>query len=164
MYLFERFWAVAASVLNIVSLSPLRDVIDIRSPLPVPSQVAAALNVENGPTFKPPGTPADDSFQCNYPTMAGWEFCSTPTDRGCWLRRIADGKQYDIHTDYENDVPLGVTRYYTLELNDGFWDADGLNFTAAKLFNNLYPGPWIQACWGDTQVFPIRLIGVRNCY
>ena len=47
-------------------------------------------------------------------------------------------------------MPLGITRNYTLELTDGWWDADGLNFTAAKLFNNKYPGPWLQACWGDT--------------
>ena len=141
---------MAMSVMNIVSLSPSQDVIDNQSSLRVPSQFGAHLNAEKGPVFYAPGAPADDPFQCQYPTMVGWEFCSTPTDRSCWLRQTSDSKQYDIYTDYEDDMPLGITRNYTLELNDGWWDADGLNFTAAKLFNNAYPGPWIQACWGDT--------------
>lgn len=149
---------MAMSVMNIVSLSPLQDVIDNQSSLRVPSQVGAHLNAEKGPTFKPPGSSADDPFQCHYPTMVGWESCSMPTDRECWLRQTSDLKQYDtsdlkqydIYTNYEDDMPLGITRYYTLELNDGWWDADGLNFTAAKLFNHSYPGPLIQACWGDT--------------
>ena len=150
MYLLERFWAMAMSVMNIVLLSPLQDVIDNHSPLRVPSQVGAHLNAEKGPSFKPPGSSADDPFHCHYPTMAGWEFCSTPTDRECWLRQTSDLKQYDIHTNYEDEMPLGINRYYTLELNDGWWDADGLHFTAAKLVNQSYPAPLIQACWGDT--------------
>ena len=148
MYLLERVWAMAMSVLNIVSLSPLQHVIDNQSPLLVPPQVGAHLNTQKGPKFNTSG--GDNAFQCNYPTMIGWESCSTPTNRECWLRRTSDGKQYDIHTNYEDEMPLGITRNYTLELTDGSWDADGLNFTAAKLFNNTYPGPWIQACWGDT--------------
>ena len=148
MHLFEHVWAMAMSIMNIVSLSPLQHVIDNQSPLQVPSQVGAHLNTPKGPKFNAPA--ADNPFQCHYPTMIGWESCSTPTNRECWLRRISDGKQYDIHTNYEDDMPLGITRYYTLELTDGWWDADGLNFTTAKLFNNTYPGPWIQACWGDT--------------
>ena len=140
---------MAVSVMNIVSLSPLQDV-DNQSSLRVPSQVGAHLNAKKGPIFYAPGASKDDPFQCQYPTMVGWEFCSTPTDRKCWLRRTSDLKQYDINTNYEDDMPVGIPRNYTLELNDGWWDADGLNFTAAKLFNHTYPGPWIQACWGDT--------------
>ncbi len=75
--------------------------------------------------------------------MIGWESCSILINRECWLRRISDGKQYDIHTNYEDDMFLGITRNYTLELADGWWDIDGLNFTAAKLFNHTYLGPWI---------------------
>lgn len=26
---------------------------------------------------------------------------------------------------------------------------DGVNNTEGKVFNATYPGPWIQACWGD---------------
>lgn len=82
--------------------------------------------------------------------MGGWEPCSTPTDRKCWLKRTSDGKQFDIFTNYEEEMPIGVTRYYELELEAGSYDADGMDFPFAKLFNDQYPGPWIQACWGDT--------------
>ena len=46
MYLLERIWATAMSVVNIVSLSPLQHVIDNQSPLQVPSQVGAHLNTQ----------------------------------------------------------------------------------------------------------------------
>lgn len=86
--------------------------------------------------------------------MKGWEDCSHDLDRKCWIRRVSDGLQFDINTDYENitshGVKLrGVDRYYNLDLADGSYDADGLNFPYAKLFNKTYPGPWIEACWGD---------------
>lgn len=29
-------------------------------------------------------------------------------------------------------------------------NADGVNNPDGKVFNQSYPGPWIQACWGDT--------------
>ena len=90
--------------------------------------------------------------------MPGWYECSTPENRGCWLRH-PDGREYNILTDYENDAPIGVDRNYTLVVNDGWVNADGLNFTAAKLFNNTFPGPWIQACWGDVSAE----LGDRYC-
>jgi hypothetical protein len=103
-----------------------------------------------GPVFRPPGTPEDSPFQCDYSaSMPDWEPCSTPTNRKCWLRQKSDWKQFDIYTDYEKFTPNGTTRYYNLDLADHWWAADGLNFTDAKLFNRKYPGPWIEACWGD---------------
>jgi FtsP/CotA-like multicopper oxidase with cupredoxin domain len=93
--------------------------------------------------------------------MLGWEMCSEPWDRGCWLRNPTTGKQYDVFTNYEDEIPIGTTRYYNLTLEDSSWDADGINFPAAKLFRNnsaknpQYPGPWIQACWGDTIVVDV---------
>jgi hypothetical protein len=92
--------------------------------------------------------------------MPDWEMCSTPENRTCWLReRVAGkltGRQFDISTNYEDEKPMGVERKYDIVLEDSSWDADGLNFPEAKLFRrqdrayNEYPGPWIQACWGDT--------------
>ncbi len=150
MYIIGRWWEVVTSVIGIVSLSPLQEGIDNQNPLPLPSQVAPQLSINKGPSFHPPGTPSKDhDFHCQYPEMVGWEPCSTPTDRKCWLRRTVDGKQYDINTDYENDAPIGITRTYSLELKDGSYDADGMRFDQAKLFNGQYPGPWIEACWGD---------------
>jgi hypothetical protein len=109
-------------------------------------------SLPRGPIFKPPGgRPNGDGsdFVCDYSNMTGWVFCSTPEDRSCWL---SDGKGnvFDINTDYESIRPNGTTRYYTLNVTDGFVNADGLPFDEAKLFNHVYPGPWIQACWGDT--------------
>ena len=153
MFLLERFWAMTMSLMNIISLSPFQDNMIDQSLLRLPSQNHTDLT---GPTFDAPGSHGPDAFKCEYPSMVGWEPCSTPTSRGCWLRQTSESKkkdtilQYDTSTNYENERPLGITRNYTLELNDGLWDADGLSFTAAKLFNDVYPGPWIQACWGDT--------------
>ena len=168
MHIVERLWAGLTSIFSIVTLSPFQDGVGLQSPLRIPSDLTpyssspateasspipdvVPVNDEGkGPRFPPPGGSKDYPFDCEYPSMHGWEKCSTPSDRKCWLRRISDGKQYDIFTNYEDDMPIGITRHYELELKNGSWDADGLNFPHAKLFNNDYPGPWIQACWGDT--------------
>ena len=104
------------------------------------------------PIFKPPsGEPDDTEFECKYPDMVGWSFCGTGADRGCWLENPHVGR-IGIETDYENEAlaPVGITRKYFLNLTDATIAPDGTPNTAAKLFNGTYPGPWIQACWGDT--------------
>ena len=104
---------------------------------------------KTSPIFYPPGGKPDSNFQCNYSRMGeGWRFCSIPENRECWLRHT-DGREFNIHTDYEKYAPVGIDRYYTLVVNDSWFAADGLNSSAAKLFNDTYPGPWIEACWGD---------------
>ena len=158
MYIFERLVAGFTFVINIITLSPLDSATGSQSIFTIPEKDVHDLTVGKGPRFEPPGGYLDGDFVCKYPKMVGWESCSTPTDRKCWLRRISDGKQYDIFTNYENEVPLGVTRYYDIDLEDSWYDADGMNFTFAKLFNNKYPGPWIQACWGDEYVLSPNLI------
>lgn len=160
MYLTDRLWALATTLVSFASLSsppdhgfdngnvqiPLQSAKQIvhQAPL-VASPVSTAA--EAGPTFRVPGI--GESFECKYPSMVGWESCSTPEDRGCWLRRKSDGKRFDIETNYEDEMPIGIVRPYTLTLKNGWWAADGINFTEAQLFNHQYPGPWIQACWGD---------------
>ncbi len=90
--------------------------------------------------------------------MIDWEPCSTPFNRKCWLRHKYTGKEYNIDTNYEDEMPTGITRNYNITLEDSWFAADGLNFTAAKLFrtqgatDNQYPGPWIEACWGDRYI------------
>ena len=163
MHIAERFWRVITSVFSIVSLSPVQDRIDTQSPLPLPSDgipiqsqftssagVVSSAQPRKGPVFLPPGFDKEEPFECKYPDMVGWESCSTELDRKCWLRRKSDGKQYDINTNYEVDAPIGIHRRYDIELIDGKYDADGMPFDEAKLFDGKYPGPWIQACWGDT--------------
>ncbi|KAM7184307.1 multicopper oxidase [Naviculisporaceae sp. PSN 640] len=129
-----------------------------------------------GPVFKPPGgLPEGDGsdFVCDYSAMKGFRSCSTPEDRGCWLTNDLD-KIWDIYTDYEatdetlptpvNIMPTGVTRTYHITATSQAINADGLNFADGKLFKldgdnkPTYPGPWIQACWGDT-----IQVQVTNC-
>ncbi|OCL07909.1 laccase-like multicopper oxidase [Glonium stellatum] len=153
MKLVERFWAALTCVLNFLTFPPvgydagIRQyplVKDLKEPYLDPLEAP-------GPIFKPPGgaVKGDGSeFVCNYTLMYGWEECSTPDNRGCWLKHPTLG-EIGINTDYESFVPTGIVRQYSLTIGAGAYNADGQNFTAAKLFNNSYPGPWIQACWGD---------------
>ena len=80
-------------------------------------------------------------------TNTGVSTGSTRNDRGCWLK--GPGAPYDIHTDYENFAPKGVTRKYYLNVTQYPLNADGIMNFDSKAFNNSYPGPWIEACWGD---------------
>ncbi|MCJ1467290.1 hypothetical protein MMC07_005914 [Pseudocyphellaria aurata] len=129
------------------------------------------------PIFNPPSGPEDpeSTFKCDYSALGSqWVPCSTPGDRKCWLAGPA-GKRFDINSDYETIYPTGITRkvhkifpsinhcvdlakdlidmifsqYHLIVNENTTLDADGLVMPYAKLFNNTYPGPWIQACWGD---------------
>ena len=85
--------------------------------------------------------------------MAGWTECSSPKDRGCWLRnpKSPNGANFDISTDYEAVMPIGIQRNYSLTIGpNATLNLDGQVFPAGKYYNDQYPGPWIQACWGDT--------------
>ncbi|MCJ1404106.1 hypothetical protein MMC11_007331 [Xylographa trunciseda] len=79
--------------------------------------------------------------------MTGFTDCSTSKNRTCWLK--GPHKEYNIKTDYENEVPVGVTRKYYLEASEMNITADGVVNPGGKVFNSSFPGPWIQACWGD---------------
>ncbi|KUI58907.1 Laccase-2 [Cytospora mali] len=110
-----------------------------------------------------PGEPADTiihpehaspGFQCVYPKR--WKSCNTPTSRDCWLQDTQGGEfasysQIDINTDYENPdaIPRGTTRESQLY-------ADGFKKTSGKAFNKQYPGPLIEACWGDELVIHVK--------
>lgn len=160
MKLVDRFVEAVTSLCAIFTFSPRED--GTQRPISLPSRITPQPDVLQGPNFRPPGVPGYSSFACDYTAMVGWEMCSEPWDRGCWLRNRQTNKQYDIFTNYEDDIPTGTTRIYNLTLEDSWVAADGKNFTAAKLFKNdtaktdkttKYPGPWIQACWGDTYVY-----------
>ncbi|OQV04908.1 hypothetical protein CLAIMM_09722 [Cladophialophora immunda] len=104
------------------------------------------------PIFNPPDDLEDIPFRCeypDYPEKEGWISCNTKTDRHCWLRNVKTGQRYDIHTDYENDGPKGIVRHYYLELEESTRNPDGFASLPVQLFNNSFPGPRIQACWGD---------------
>lgn len=152
MLLVERFWASVTCVFSFLTLSNVEDgEVRNQQPLGLPAD-SVHNDLARGPVFHPPGVPRDSDFQCDYSAMVGWESCSTPEDRSCWLRNPKTGQVLNISTDYEDPVnlPVGINRTYYLNLTENSRkDLDGLVFPEGKYFNNSYPGPWIEACWGD---------------
>ncbi|KAK0733004.1 multicopper oxidase-domain-containing protein [Lasiosphaeria miniovina] len=162
MTLLGRFWSSLTQFLSIATLSPFGDygnngnqqvpILDTEIP------VGESFPLGPGPVFTPPGHRTNKGygydFKCNYSSMVGWEPCHE-TNSSCWLRNTKNGDEFNIDTNYENLAPQGVLRKYTLEIVNGSVNADGMNFAEAKLFKlpekePQYPGPWLQACWGDT--------------
>ena len=110
-----------------------------------------------GPVFEAPNSPEGKAFVCNYTLMGSrYTFCSNETDRGCWLNDKQGTDHYRIDTDYEKRWPTGITRYVTLDITDMTLNADGVPMHNGVVFNRTYPGPWIQACWGDTVVVNVK--------
>jgi len=146
------FWATTARVLNLATISPFRNGIQ---QVPLQSDLSTA---GGGPIFRPPPTLGDDgtNFTCDYSRMKGWRACSTKADRSCWLENPTTEERFDINTDYEARAPVGVLRQYTVTVENGTFNADGRNFTEAKMFNGSYPGPWLRACWGDTMEVTVK--------
>lgn len=180
MHFIERLTAIFTYVVSLLVLSPIErpgtgeqtpllgpndGLVDSNHILWAPDDSLPAiqdaldqkeLSIAKGPVFKPPTgrlKGPGSEFRCDYSSMSGFRYCSEPNHRGCWLTND-NGTTYNITTDYEdtNKTPIGIHRDYTLNLTDSWVNADGINFTYAKLFNNSYPGPWIQACWGDVRM------------
>lgn len=172
MYLTERFWATVTYVVACLTgnIWTWNDgPYDAQQPI-LPGHSVQSLHplhnehgIGGGPVFKPPTGRKDplpgSDFTCDYSNMPGWQSCSTPDDRSCWLRNPNTGKEFNIHTNYENIAPVGIHRFYNLEIVDLWYNADGRNFTQGKLVNGTYPGPWIQACWGDVS----RMLILHRC-
>ncbi|RYO95793.1 hypothetical protein DL765_011755 [Monosporascus sp. GIB2] len=99
---------------------------------------------------------------CSYPELEakGWEFCNTEDSRDCWIRDPNENQpsstQWDVRTNYEQDTPPGITREYWLEVTDNpDVSPDDFPKILGKYFNGAYPGPTIQACWGDQLVIHV---------
>ena len=155
MHLMDRVWTSITYVVSFLTLSSVKwPGSEEQAPVLTSSN---ALNQPNlrGPVFMPPGGNPDSKFTCDYSSMLGWSSCSTYDNRGCWLKNDKTGLEYNISTNYEDtdQTPIGIHRTYYLNITDGWYNADGLNFTEAKLFNATYPGPWIEACWGDVCIY-----------
>ena len=154
MHLFDGLWTSITYVTSFLSLSPFEGPSGKeQAPLLTTSDVFH-FGSHRGPIFKPPGgrlIGPGSEFTCDYSQMVGWSNCSTPENRTCWLRNDKTGLEYNISTNYEdiNQTPIGIHRNYVLNVTDQWINADGLNFAEGKVFNGSYPGPWIQACWGD---------------
>ena len=170
MQFLEGIWTAFTCLINRITLSPL-DLTAIQQQPPldksvfnfpdVQSPLKKEVQVPSYPIFKPPtGRPKGDGsdFKCEYPNMKDWMFCSITEDRECWLRH-RNGTEFNIHTDYEKFKPEGEDRFYEIDVVDQWINADGKNFTFGKAFrwtgdtNITFPGPWIQACWGDVSLY-----------
>ncbi|KAF2644460.1 hypothetical protein P280DRAFT_465791 [Massarina eburnea CBS 473.64] len=117
--------------------------------------LVSSLSVPN--RFKP--RDASPGFTCHIPD--GFEFCNSESNRQCWLRNKATGKEYNIHTDYEDDFPEGIERTYNLEVTEADVSPDGF-VKRAQVIKRVeeatarYPGVLIEACWGDTLVVNVK--------
>ncbi|KAL0945044.1 Lcc2 [Colletotrichum truncatum] len=150
MYYRGSFWARLIAWLNLSpSFEPPADQVPLGGKTDFIQTIPSHTNIAPLP-FKPPSGSNGDDFVCEYPAMKKYVPCSDPNNRECWLRNVEDGSEYNIHTNYEVEAPTGITRNYTLVVGDGWYNGDGQYLKAAKLFNDTYPGPWLQACWGDT--------------
>ncbi|KAK1751366.1 Dihydrogeodin oxidase [Echria macrotheca] len=67
---------------------------------------------------------------------------NSPSTRGCWKG------DFDIYTDYEREIPPGRVREYELTVTQEVIAVDGY-LANRTLFNGQYPGPLIEADWGD---------------
>ncbi|KAL8823326.1 MAG: hypothetical protein Q9191_005957 [Dirinaria sp. TL-2023a] len=115
---------------------------------------------KKGPVFTPPYPPEDSpppdvAIKCDYSAMKGWKDCNDKDDRGCWLQG-PEGKSFSIDTDYEHYWPTGIKRKYVLDVSEMALAPDGVCMPHGKVFNGSYPGPWIQACWGDEIEITVR--------
>lgn len=138
------WWAGIVYVFNFLTFSSRNA--DIVTDEPV-LQLPVQPHDLDYPIFEPPNGPETDVFTCEYPAMKGFEPCSTHDNRGCWLK--GPDKEFNIYTNYENEHPVGIKRKYYLETSDMALCPDGCEMPEGKVFNRSYPGPWIQACWGD---------------
>lgn len=159
MFFREGFWTAVAYFFGRVGLGtdiglqkPLQDLDHIPIPLTVPNN--HHIRPKPGPIFRPPGAADGSNFKCDYSAMKGWVECSR-LSRRCWLYNPATREQWSVTSNYEATIilpdgsvvpktPVGVTRNYTLDVGNQVINADGLNFTLGKVFNGIYPGPWIQ--------------------
>ncbi|KAL8649405.1 MAG: hypothetical protein Q9210_004422 [Variospora velana] len=152
MKLFQQCWIALLEFFNAISLSPSLGPLQEQQVWDADSHTVSPHAGGDGPIFTPPAHPQDpgEILQCDYSRMGKeWQPCSTPHSRACWLAGPR-GQQFDISTNYETEVPTGITRKYTLVADEMNINADGVLMPYGKVFNQQYPGPWIQACWGDT--------------
>ncbi|ROW06913.1 hypothetical protein VMCG_04157 [Cytospora schulzeri] len=141
------FKSCLEQLFKLAALSPFNPFEDIiQQPLLGASDLAQVpLNIPSGggdtiihPEHASPG------FKCVYPKR--WKSCNTATSRDCWLQdsqadEFASYSQIDINTDFDGDFTLY---------------ADGFKKTSGKVFNKQYPGPLIEACWGDEIVVHVK--------
>ncbi|KAJ9638488.1 hypothetical protein H2204_004258 [Knufia peltigerae] len=156
------FWTGVTSLFGLLTNSPgwFFDSTGTNNPgLQVPIQPPVRPEAAKHPIFHPPDDLEGAPFRCDYPDYPesqGWVACNTRNDRQCWIKNTKTGQRFDIHTDYENNGPKGIERHYYLELEETLSDPDGFGSLPAQLFNGSFPGPRLQACWGDKLIITVK--------
>lgn len=148
----KAIWAGIVYFFDALTFSPEKPYLTDNTPIQYSPTSAVRPQATRYPIFDPPDDLEDTPFQCvypDYPEKDGWVMCNTNADRGCWLKNHKTGQRFDINTDYENNGPKGVIREYYLELTESTRNPDGFGDVPVQLFNNSFPGPRLQACWGD---------------
>lgn len=167
MKLLKTCWIALLELFDAFNSTPRVGRLDLQDDLQPQLDVPLADNKHDGhPIFSPPSRPEnpDTTLKCDYPSLHNWRPCSTPNDRGCWLKGPG-GRRYDIATNYETTYPPGTIRkvriwfishsqwkftnlncceQYTLTAGKKELNADGVLMRYGKVFNNQYPGPWIR--------------------
>jgi FtsP/CotA-like multicopper oxidase with cupredoxin domain len=83
------------------------------------------------------------------PTEKRASCANTATSRNCW-------GDYDINTDYYTDGPTtGNTVTYNWEITETTGAPDGYE-RSMMLINGQFPGPLVEANWGDTVVVNVK--------
>ncbi|OJJ70210.1 hypothetical protein ASPBRDRAFT_197903 [Aspergillus brasiliensis CBS 101740] len=108
-----------------------------------------------GPTlrFKPLDT-TTDGFECEYPGLGNDFDPPSEKDRTVWLKSKHSREQdISIKTNYEDYAPRGKVRHVSVTVRTDPSQPkypDGRDYRQGKYFDLEYPGPLIEACWGDT--------------
>ncbi|KAK7966615.1 uncharacterized protein PG986_000892 [Apiospora aurea] len=159
------FQVTVEFVLQVTQLNPFSSIIvdqdASQKPLGLPKEVSHDPGFPSVPDVN---VQPKAAFECHYPELEaqGWEFCNTETSRDCWIRdptaNTPSFTQYDVRTNYEErkNTPKGIIREYWLDVTENpDLRPDGIEKTKGKYFNGTYPGPVIEACWGDQLVIHV---------
>ncbi|KAK7932433.1 Laccase-1 [Apiospora marii] len=80
--------------------------------------------------------------------------CNTPDNRACWT------DDFNLQTDYETSTPPAGSspRTFDWEITeqDNYETADGRVLPKVMLINGQFPGPTLQANWGDDVVINVK--------
>lgn len=135
------------------SFSPFDALFSPQQPLFVPTPPATYSAADFAGAYSPRIDPVRD---CVYPALRynGYKPCNN-VSRTCWQRRVKF-KDYDINDDYEVTTPFGITREYWLTVDQADLRPDGQPKINRVALNGTYPGPIIEACWGDKIVVHVR--------
>ncbi|KAF9888532.1 hypothetical protein FE257_008639 [Aspergillus nanangensis] len=148
------------TIINFFGLqSPLGPQLDVPTPIGGPMGGPGRPHLDDFEPWVPPGAlpdpgdPNSEPIKCDYRAMVPFGYQpSYPKGHDQWIphQKFQD-LDYNITTDYDVRTPNGTTREYHITVNESdaqIWDGRQSNTRA--LADGKYPGPWIQACWGDT--------------